>query len=69
MKVGVKDAKNERCLSKTVEGVEEWDDVSKNPYKMVNPRREGFIGRDLMLQLLVRITLDPRQHASEWELV
>jgi hypothetical protein len=69
MKVGVADRKEQRCLTKVVRGVEDWDDPIRNPYKLANPGREGFVGRDLMLQLSVRITLDPKQRRSEWQLL
>ena len=69
LKVGVMDNKNGRCLGKIVEGVVNWEDVEQNPYKVVNPNREGFVGRDIMLELLVKITLDPESKESTWQLL
>jgi len=40
-----------------------------NPYKIANPNREGFVGRDLMLKLFLRITLDSSLRESVWELL
>lgn len=31
-------------------------------YKVFNPRREGFVGRNLMYKLNFKITLNPRQN-------
>jgi hypothetical protein len=69
MKVGITDRRRNRCLSKIVEGVDNWNKVELNPYKLANTNREGFIGRDLMLKLLFRITLDPALRRSTWELL
>jgi len=69
MKIGVKDWRIGRCLEKTVEGVDNWNNVELNPYRLANPNREGFVGRDLMLKLLFRITLDPASRRSTWELL
>ncbi|MBC8229175.1 hypothetical protein H8E77_06475 [bacterium] len=69
MKIGITDGEKRRCLEKFVEGVEDWNNLSRNPYKIVNPKREGFIGRDIMLNLLVKITLDPVSKESTWELL
>jgi len=69
MKIGVKNEKVGRCLEKLVEGVDNWDDITKNPYKIANPNREGFVGRDLTLKLFVKIVLDPKAKESIWELL
>ncbi len=69
MKVGMKNKKTGRCLEKSVEGVDNWNDMRLNPYKIANPNREGFVGRDLMLKLFLRITLDPSLRESVWELL
>ncbi|MGB9717397.1 MAG: hypothetical protein ACPL4E_03005 [Thermoproteota archaeon] len=69
MKLGIWNGQRGRCLSKIVGGVDNWDDVRLNPYKLANPRREGFVGRDLMLKLLFRITLDPSLKKSRWQLI
>lgn len=69
MKLGVIDGISQRCMEKVVEGIKDWDDPKKNPYKLANPKREGFIGRDIMLQLDLKITLNPKQRESEWELL
>jgi len=50
-----------------VEGVEEH--YYRNPYKIVNHNRDGFVGRDIMLKLLARITLNPKAKESMWELL
>lgn len=68
MKVGIEDGRKRRSLTKPVEGVEDWEN-SDNPLKQINPQREGFVGRDLMLQLLIKVILDPKQHISQWELL
>jgi len=69
MKVGITDAEKGRCLSKMVEGIEDWNTLYRNPYKIVNHNRDGFVGRDIMLKLLARITLDPEAKESMWELL
>jgi len=69
MKVGITGGRRNRCLNKIVEGVDNWDNVELNPYKLANPNREGFIGRDLMLKLIFRITLDPALRRSMWKLL
>lgn len=69
MKIGVTDGQQGRCLQKTVEGISDWEDVNLNPYKFANPYRMGFIGRDIMLKLLVRITLNPKLQKSSWKLL
>jgi hypothetical protein len=40
-----------------------------NPYRIANPNREGFVGRDLMLKLLIRIVLNPKTKKSTWKLL
>jgi len=69
MKIGIKNEKVGRCLEKLVEGIDNWDDIRLNPYKIANPNRKGFVGRDLMLKLFVRIVLDPKAKESTWELL
>jgi len=69
LKVGVKDDEQGRCMEKIAEGVDDWDDVEWNPYKLANPNREGFVGRDIMLELLVKIILNPEAKESSWELL
>ena len=69
LKVGLKDDGQGHCMEKIVEGVDDWDDVEWNPYKLANPNREGFVGRDIMLELLVKITLNPESRESTWELL
>jgi len=69
MNIGVTDGEKGRCLSKIVEGIEDWSDINRNPYKIVNSDREGFVGRDIMLELLVKITLDPESKESTWQLL
>lgn len=69
MKLGIRDGHIQRVIERVVEGVEGWDDPTRNPFKLANPRREGFVGRDLMLQALFRITLDPRRRESSWVLL
>lgn len=69
MKLGVTDGQQGRCLQKTVEGISDWEDASLNPYKLANPYRSGFVGRDIMLKLLVQITLNPQLQESSWELL
>jgi len=68
MRIGVTDGIRKRCLNKIVEGVDNWHDVESNPYKIANPRREGFVGRDLMLRLFLKLILDPLSKESRWEL-
>lgn len=69
MRVGVTDGEQGRCIDKIVEGVDNWHDAELNPYRIANPRREGFVGRDLMLKLFFRITLDPGLKESAWRLL
>jgi hypothetical protein len=69
MKVGVEDGQRRRVIERVVEGVESWNDPSRNPFKLANPNRQGFVGRDLMFQLLFQITLHPQKCQSEWSLL
>ena len=69
MKVGIKDERQGRCLEKVVEGIDFWDSIEWNPYKLANLYREGFVGRDIMLKLLVKVTLDPKFKESRWEVL
>jgi len=69
MKVCIKDEEKQRCMEKVVEGVLSWNDITRNPYKLANRKREGFAGRDVMLKLSLRITLDPVQKASSWQIL
>ena len=69
MKLGISDGRTQRVIERVVEGVEGWEDPAQNPFKLANPRRRGFVGRDLMLQALFRITLDPRRRESAWVLL
>jgi hypothetical protein len=57
------------CLNKVIEGVDNWNDIRLNPYRIANPNREGFVGRDLMLKLLIRIVLNPKTKKSTWKLL
>lgn len=57
MKVGLDDGRRRRVIERVVEGVQHWDDPTRNPFKLANPNRRGFVGRDLMFQLLFQITL------------
>jgi hypothetical protein len=69
MKVGLEDGHRQRVIERVVEGVESWNDPARNPFRLANPNRQGFVGRDLMFQLLFQITLDPQNHQSEWSLI
>jgi hypothetical protein len=69
MRVGITDGTKSRSIEKYVEAIADWADRSVNPHLIVNPNREGFVGRDLMLKLLFRINLDPSNHESSWDLI
>jgi len=69
MKVGLEDGRRRRVIERVVEGVQSWDDPTRNPFKLANPNRQGFVGRDLMFQLVFQITLDPQKCQSEWSLL
>lgn len=69
MKVGLEDGQGRRVIERVVEGVQNWDDPTRNSFKLANPKRQGFVGRDLMFQLLFQITLDPQKGQSEWSLL
>lgn len=69
MAIGVMDRENQRSITKPVQGIENWEDIEKNPYRLANPNREGFIGRDLMLELSLTVSLNPREKRSKWELI
>lgn len=69
MRVGLEDGQRRRVIERVVEGVESWNDPARNPFKLANPNRQGFVGRDLMFQLLFQITLDPQKRRSEWRLI
>jgi len=62
VKICVKDAKGtSRCKVFWARFVRRWE---KSPLLLANPRREGFVGRKLMLTLNFRITLDPLTRMS-----
>ena len=62
VKICVKDAKGtSRCKVLWARFVRRWE---KSPLLLANPRREGFVGRKLMLTLNFRITLDPLTRMS-----
>jgi len=69
MKVGLEDEQGRRVIEQVMEGVQNWDDPTQSLFKLANPNRQGFVGRDLMFQLLFQITLDPRKGQSEWSLL
>lgn len=69
MRIGITDGVKRRSIEKSVEAITDWDDRNVNPYLIVNPNREGFVGRDLILRLFFRITLDPSTRESRWELI
>ena len=69
MKIGVEDGQRQRVIERVVEGVESWNDPARNPFKLANAGRQGFVGRDLMFQLLFQITLHPQKCQSDWALL
>lgn len=69
MRIGITDGTKSRSIEKSVEAITDWDDRNVNPYLIVNPNREGFAGRDLMLKLLFRMILDPSTRESSWRLI
>jgi len=58
-----------RCTVTRGQSVRFWDDEARNPFKIANPNRNGFVGRELMLRLPFQITLDPKTHASSVRLI
>ena len=69
MRVGIQDRKQRRVIERVVEAVENWSDPTQNPFKLINPKRQGLVGRDLMFQLFFQITLNPQTCQSEWSLI
>lgn len=70
IKMGVKDENNKsRCIVARGQCVRFWDDAARNPFKIANPKRNGFVGRELMLRLLLQITLNPGTHTSYLHLI
>ncbi len=69
MRVGIQDGKQQRAIERVVEAVENWSDSAQNPFRLINPQRQGLVGRDLMFQLFFQITLNPQTRQSEWSLL
>ncbi|MFQ6074558.1 MAG: hypothetical protein ACE5Z5_00290 [Candidatus Bathyarchaeia archaeon] len=62
VKISVKDVEGAfRCKVMRVRFVRLWE---KSPLLLANPKREGFVGRNLMLTFNFKITLDPLTHIS-----
>ncbi|KPV64169.1 MAG: hypothetical protein AOA65_1054 [Candidatus Bathyarchaeota archaeon BA1] len=67
VKIGVKDVNGvRRCLETLARFVLSWE---KSPLCLANPNRQGFLGRDLMLQLPLRLELDPIEKKTVLKLV
>jgi len=65
LKIGIKDvAGNVRCIQKTCRAVFPWVNSNKNPFLLANPKREAFLGRDVMLSFPFGIHLSGRHRRS-----
>ena len=64
LKVGAKDQKTRRSISKPCKCLLRWRDVGTNPFLLANPRRVGFVGRDIMLLLPLMVTLDAAERTT-----
>jgi len=65
LKIGIKDSVSAtRCLQKTSRSVISWTELERNPFLLANPKRKGFVGRDLMLSFPFNILLSGRNRRS-----
>lgn len=66
LKIGIKDSEGAmRCIHKTCRSVLFWSKTEKNPFLLANPKRKGFVGRDLMLKFPLCITLSGKTKQSK----
>jgi len=62
LKVGIDDAKGvKRCITKPCRSVLSWTKIERNPFLLANPKRKGFVGRDLMLAFPLNIQLSGKK--------
>ncbi len=69
LKLGMTDGVKKAVLERTVDSILGWDDLAQNPFRLANPQRAGFVGRELMLETPFRLLLDPGKKESSWELL
>lgn len=66
LKIGIQDASNaRRCLQKACRSVLSWIELENNPFLLANPKRKGFVGRDLMLNFPLSILLSGKNKQSK----
>lgn len=64
LKIGAKDQRACRSISKPCKCLMRWTDVRANPFLLANPRRTGFVGRDVMLGFPLMIILDAAKRTT-----
>lgn len=66
VKIGIHDALNKvRCIGKTCRGVLSWGRADRNPFLLANPNRDGFVGRDIMINFPFEILLSGKSKDSK----
>ena len=66
LKIGIEDLVGvRRCIKKDCRAVLYWTQPERNPFLLANPRRKGFVGRDLMIKFPFNISLSGREKLSK----
>lgn len=69
-KVGIRDEKGKaRCMVKMCRSILSWENPEKNPFLLTNPKRSGFVGRDIMLSFPLLILLNGEEKRTKWKLI
>ena len=67
LKIGIDDAKGvKRCITKPCRSVLSWTKIERNPFLLANPKRKGFVGRDLMLAFPLNIQLSGKTKSPRY---
>jgi len=69
LKIGAKDQRAGRSISKACKCLVRWTDVRVNPFLLANPQRTGFVGRDVMLRFPLMIILDAAKRTTRIRLL
>jgi len=66
LKIGIRDMNaRRRCMVKACRSVMWWRQPEMNPFLLANPGRQGFVGRDLLLEFPCSILLAGKEKSSK----
>lgn len=66
VKMGICDSSGKRkTIQKTCRSVLLWHDIERNPFLLANPKRRGFVGRDLMTRFPMDVLLSGKTKSSK----